>query len=70
MAQHSTARSTRSLLNQDLGRLEDILQADVLTIFGPILPGLEKIIKNSVERIRTKSQGTNSRRFRHSWWYR
>lgn len=36
MAQHSTARSARSFLNQDLSRLEDILQADVLTISGPI----------------------------------
>ena len=43
----------RNLLNQDLSRLEDVLQADVLTIFGPILPGLEKIVKESVERLRS-----------------
>ena len=47
---------TRSRLNQYLIRLEDILQADVLTIFGPILPGLEKIIKNSVERLRNRRE--------------
>ncbi len=41
----------KDILNQDLSRLENILQADVLTIFGPILPGLEKIIKESIERI-------------------
>ncbi|MDE0014838.1 MAG: serine dehydrogenasease [Candidatus Poribacteria bacterium] len=52
MAQHSTARSTRSLLNQDLSSLEDVLQTDVLTIFGPIRPGLERIIRESVEGIR------------------
>ena len=44
----------RDVLNQDLSRLEDILQADVLTIFGPIWPGLEKIVKEAVERIRNR----------------
>lgn len=44
----------RDVLNQDLGSLEDILQADVLTIFGPIWPGLEKIVKESVERFRDR----------------
>ena len=38
----------KDVLNQDLSRLEDILQADVLTIFGPIWPGLEKIVKEKV----------------------
>ena len=52
MAQHSTARSARSFLNQDLSRLEDILQADVLTISGPIRSGLENIIRESIEGIR------------------
>ena len=52
MTQRPSARqSQRDILNQDLSRLENILQADLLTIFGPILPGLEKIVKESIERI-------------------
>lgn len=51
MAQHSTVRSTRSLLNQALRMLEDILQADVLTISGPIIYGLEHTIKKTAERL-------------------
>ena len=47
-----TRRHTRELLNRDLSRLETILQSDVLTIFGPIRPGLENIIRKSVEGIR------------------
>lgn len=45
---------TRQILNEDLRWLEDVLQADILTIFGPILPGLEKIIKDTVERLRNR----------------
>ena len=52
MAQQPTASSIRSLLNQDLRMLEDILQADALTIFGPIRPGLENIIRKCVEKFR------------------
>ena len=51
MAQHLTVPSTRSLLNQDLRMLEDILQADVLTISGPIIYGLEHTIKKATERL-------------------
>ena len=47
----SNRQSQRDILNQNLSRLENILQADLLTIFGPILPGLEKIVKRSVERL-------------------
>ena len=46
-----TQLRTRELLNQDLSRLETILQADVLTIFGPIRSGLENIIRRSIEGI-------------------
>ena len=46
-----TQRHTRELLNRDLSRLETVLQSDVLTIFGPIRPGLENIIRKSVEGI-------------------
>ena len=42
----------RRLLNEDLNRLEDVLQADVLTIFGPIWPGLENTIRSTIERLR------------------
>ncbi len=52
MAQHSASGSIRSLLNQDLRMLEDILQADVLTIFGPIRSGLDNIIRKRVEEFR------------------
>ena len=48
MAQHAT----HSLLKQDLNRLENILQADVLAIFGPIRSGLEHIIRENIEGIR------------------
>ena len=36
-------------LNAHLDKLEDILNADVLTIFSPIMTGLEKIVKDAVE---------------------
>lgn len=45
---------TRSRLRQDLSSLEAILQADVLTIFGPIRFGLDKIIKDTVERVQNR----------------
>ena len=47
-----TQRPTRRVLDEYLRWLEDVLQADVLAIFGPILPGLEKVIKETVEGIR------------------
>lgn len=52
MAQQPTASSIRSLLNQDLRMLENILQSDVLTISGPIHSGLEHVIREGIERIR------------------
>ena len=42
-------RHTRTHLNQYLGKIEEVLQADVLTIFSPMLSGLENIVKNAVE---------------------
>ena len=45
---------TQSRLNQYLIRLEDVLQADVLTIFGPIRPGFENTIRNTIERLRNR----------------
>ena len=36
-------------LNEHLDKLEDILNADVLTIFGPMRTGLDKIVKEAVE---------------------
>ncbi len=41
-------RWTKSL-NTYLGKLEEILDADVLTIFSSIMPGLENIVKDVVE---------------------
>ena len=41
-------RWTKSL-NTYLGKLEEILDADVLTIFSSIMPGLENIVKHVVE---------------------
>lgn len=42
-------RHTRSMFNTYLGKIEDVLDADVLTIFSPIMPGLENIVKEAVE---------------------
>ena len=41
-------------LNAHLGKLEDILNADVLTIFGPMRTGLDKIVKEAVELFQDK----------------
>ena len=46
----------RRLLNEDLNRLEDVLQADVLTIFGPIWSGLENTIRSTIERLRNRRE--------------
>ncbi|MDE0398751.1 MAG: serine dehydrogenasease [Candidatus Poribacteria bacterium] len=51
MTQHPVSGNTKDILNEYLNRLEDVLQADVLTICGPIWPGLENIIRRSVEDI-------------------
>ncbi|MDE0010588.1 MAG: hypothetical protein OXU36_05570 [Candidatus Poribacteria bacterium] len=54
MPQRPTNRQAeaRDLLNQDLSGLEAVLQSDIITIFGPIRPGLKNIIRKSVEGIR------------------
>ena len=44
----------QEVLNQYLSRLEDVLQADVLTIFGPIYPGLDNIVRRTVEQLRNR----------------
>lgn len=54
MTQHPVRGNTRDTLNEYLNRLENVLQADVLTICGPIRPGLENIIRNTVERLRNR----------------
>ena len=46
-------RHTKSL-NTYLGKLEEILDADVLTIFSPILLGLENTVKHAVELFPTQ----------------
>ena len=40
---------TNAQLNEYLGKIEEILEADALTIFSPIFPGLEDRVKNAVE---------------------
>ena len=40
---------TRDQLNSYLVKIEETLDADVLTIFSPIYPGLENIVKHVVE---------------------
>jgi membrane-bound ClpP family serine protease len=40
---------TKAQLNEYLGKIEEILEADALTIFSPILPGLENIVKKAIE---------------------
>ena len=40
---------TRNQLNSYLATIEEILEADVLTIFSPIMPGLENNVKHVVE---------------------
>ncbi|RKU08618.1 serine dehydrogenasease [Candidatus Poribacteria bacterium] len=52
MTQRPVRGNTRDSLNEYLNRLEDVLQSDVLTIFGPIRPGLENITRDSIERLR------------------
>lgn len=42
-------RHTQTFLNQYLGKIENILDADVLTIFSPMGSGLENLVKNAVE---------------------
>lgn len=42
-------RHTRSTLNTYLGKIEEVLDADALTIYGPILFGLENVVKETVE---------------------
>ncbi len=42
-------RHTRTHLNQYLGKIEEALNADVLTIFSPMWSGLENIVKNAIE---------------------
>jgi len=42
-------RHTQTHLNQYLGKIEEILNADVLAIFSPMWSGLENIVKNAVE---------------------
>ena len=44
----------QEVLNQYLSRLEDVLQSDVLTIFGPIYPGLDNIVRRTVEQLRNR----------------
>lgn len=56
MTQRPRDRQTQTptLLNEDLRNLEDVLQSDVLTIFGPIRPGLENTIRNTIEGLRNR----------------
>lgn len=40
---------TKSVLNTYLGKIEEVLDADALTIYGPILFSLENVVKEAVE---------------------
>ena len=40
---------TKARLNEYLVKIEEVLEADVLTIFSPIFPGLENTVKRVVE---------------------
>ena len=42
-------RHTQTHLNQYLGKIEAVLHADVLTIYSPILPGLENTVRSAIE---------------------
>ncbi|MDE0186191.1 MAG: serine dehydrogenasease [Candidatus Poribacteria bacterium] len=46
---HPVDHHTRDQLNTYLAKIEDVLEADVLSIFSPIMPGLESTVKNVVE---------------------
>ena len=46
---------TKTQLNDYLGKIEEILDADVLTIFSPIMPGLENTVKAAVELFQGRS---------------
>ena len=41
-------------LSKYLGKIEEVLRSDILTIFSPILPGLEHIVKNAVEPLQNR----------------
>ena len=46
---HSVDDHTRIQLNEYLSKIENVLKADVLTIFGLILYGLENKVKDAIE---------------------
>ena len=48
-------RHTKSVLNTYLCKIEEALDADALTIFGPILFGLENVVKDAVELFQDRS---------------
>ena len=41
-------------LSKYLGTMEEVLKSDILTIFSPILPGLEHIVKTAVEPLQNR----------------
>ena len=45
---------TQNIFSQNLERLENLLNADVLTIVSPIFMGLDNIVKNAIEAIPEK----------------
>ena len=49
-------RHTRNQLNTYLGKIEEVLDADVLTIFSPMWSGLENIVKNAVELFQDRKE--------------
>ena len=54
MTQRPISGYTRDILNRYFNRLEDVLQADVLTIFGPIYPDLDKAIRSTLEQLQNR----------------
>lgn len=52
--------STKHLKNQlniQIARIENLLDMDVLSIFGPIIPSLEDEVKEAVEKINDRKEG-------------
>lgn len=47
----------RNQLNAQIVELENLLDRDVLSIFGPIIPHLENVVKEAVEKIQNRKDG-------------
>ena len=59
-------RHTRNQLNTYLGKIEEALQADVLTISSPMVLSLEYKVKYAIELFKERKT-QDSYHFRNAW---